>query len=253
MSYNLRYDTANDGVNQWSNRRSMVRDQLKFYAPLVFGTQEGLKHQLDQIKEDLERYEYLGVGRNDGKEAGEYTAIFYDQNELSLEDSGTFWLSESPEKPSKGWDAALERICSFGKFTHKESAKKFYVFNTHFDHIGVEARKKSAELIFKKIKEINAENLPFILMGDLNSNPQTTQIQFLSEVMLDSKTSAEVTFGPEGTFNSFDYNHPLNERIDFIFVSRNGWKVHKYAAFNDPVNKLFPSDHLPVYTEVSIK
>ncbi|MEM8889234.1 MAG: endonuclease/exonuclease/phosphatase family protein, partial [Bacteroidota bacterium] len=142
MTYNLRYDNPNDGENRWDLRKEFLRDQLKFFEPDVMGIQEGLKHQLDYLDGELSAYSYIGVGRDDGKEKGEYTAIFYKADKLSLIRQSTFWLSESPDEISVGWDAALERICTYALFEEKAGGAKFYVFNTHFDHRGEKARRK---------------------------------------------------------------------------------------------------------------
>ena len=149
MTYNIRYATERDGVNAWSNRKAFLSDQIKFYSPDVFGIQEGLLRQVSYLDSALTQYQYIGVGRDDGKEKGEFSAIFYDTEKLKVIENSTFWLSETPEKISIGWDAAMERICTYALFENLVSGQKFYVFNTHFDHIGKVAREKSADLILK--------------------------------------------------------------------------------------------------------
>ncbi|SKB62525.1 Metal-dependent hydrolase, endonuclease/exonuclease/phosphatase family [Salegentibacter holothuriorum] len=251
MSYNIKYANENDGENSWSKRKEHITNQIKFYKPGILGVQEALVSQLKHFQSEIENYKYVGVGRDDGKEAGEFSAIFYNAEEFEVLEDNTFWLSETPKEISVGWDAAMERICTFAKFEEVNSGKVFWVFNAHFDHIGEKARENSAKLIWKKISDLNKENLPVILMGDLNLEPQTTAIQFLSEKLNDSKKVAEHTFGPEGTFNGYNFNKPVSSRIDYIFTSKN-IEVNKYAVLSDSKNLKYPSDHLPVFVELKL-
>ena len=252
MSYNIKFANENDGENSWSNRKEHITNQIKFYEPEILGVQEALVSQLKHFESEIKNYKYVGVGRDDGKEAGEFSAIFYNAKEFEVLENNTFWLSETPAEISVGWDAAMERICTYAKFKDKASGKSFWVFNTHFDHVGEKARENSAKLIWEKISSLNKENLPVILMGDLNLEPQTSAIQFLSEKMNDSKTLAELDFGPEGTFNGYNFNEAVKRRIDYIFVSDN-IEVKKYAVLSDSKDLKYPSDHLPVMVEVMIK
>ena len=253
MSYNIKYANENDGENSWSGRKAHLTAQLNFYEPEIFGVQEAVLEQLKHFENNLENYKYVGVGRDDGAEKGEFSAIFYKTTEFELLKEDTFWLSETPEKPVKGWDAALPRICTWALFQKKDSGEKFYVFNTHFDHVGEQAREESAKLIIHKIKEINKKGLPVILMGDLNLKPETKPIQFLSEQMNDSKKVAEkVVFGPEGTFNGYDFDKPVNDRIDYIFTN-DDFRVLKYGVLSDSKDLRYPSDHLPVIVTLAIK
>ncbi|HEY9185903.1 MAG TPA: endonuclease/exonuclease/phosphatase family protein [Salegentibacter sp.] len=252
MSYNIKFANETDGENSWSQRKDHITRQIRFYAPGILGVQEALISQLKHFENEMDNYKYIGVGRDDGKEAGEFSAIFYNLWEVDILDEGTFWLSETPEEVSVGWDAAMERVCTYGKFREKVSDKKFWVFNTHFDHIGKEARENSARLIYKKISELNTEGLPVILMGDLNLEPDASGIKFLSEKMNDSKKVADLDFGPEGTFNAYEFNKPVNRRIDYIFTSDN-IKVLKYAVLSDSRELKYPSDHLPVFVKLELK
>ena len=252
MTYNLRYDNPNDGENRWDLRKEFLRDQLKFFEPDVMGIQEGLKHQLDYLDVELSAYAYIGVGRDDGKEKGEYTAIFYKAERLKLIKESTFWLSESPDEISVGWDAALERICTYALFEEKDSGQKFYVFNTHFDHRGEKARRKSAQLILKQIKALNEEDYPVILMGDLNLTPETKAIKSINKKLEDARYAAAVAFGPDATFTGFDFSKAPQRRIDYIFASDN-IEVRKYAVLTDSQNQKYPSDHFPVFIEASLK
>jgi len=245
MTYNIKYLNETDGENSWSKRKDHLTNQIKFYEPGILGVQEAVKEQLEHIKNRLDGYEYLGEGR-DGGEKGEFSAIFFDTGKFDLLEEGTFWLSETPSKPSIGWDASYPRVCTYAKFEVKDSGEEFWVFNTHFDHQGVEARKKSSRMIIEKIKEINKEELPAVLMGDLNLEPETEEIRFLSEKMEESKAVAKHVFGPEGTFNGYKFNEPVDRRIDYIFLSKGDFKVLKYAVLSDSKDLKYPSDHLPV-------
>ena len=166
MSYNLRVDFGGDGENNWEFRREFLVNQIQFYEPDFIGTQEGKAHQLKYIDSLITGLEFIGLSRDNSKTEGEFSAIFYNQKKFKLITKSTFWLSETPEKKSKGWDAAYERICTYGLFEDLKSKKQFYVFNTHLDHIGEIARTNSAKLIIEKINTINTKKLPVIFTGD---------------------------------------------------------------------------------------
>ncbi len=253
MTYNIRYATANDGENQWEKRKDFLVDQITFYAPDVFGIQEGLEHQIAFIQDSISKYTYIGVGRDDGKEKGEFCAIFFNNKKLDLLFENTFWLSPTPDKISKGWDAAYERICTYALFVDKTSGNKFWVFNTHFDHIGTLARENSAALIVKKVNEVNKDKFPVFVMGDLNLNETSKAISYLSSVFNDSRSvSKERPFGPHGTFTGFEFHKPVKDRIDYIFCSRKDIIVKKYGVLTDSKESRYPSDHFPVLINVSL-
>ncbi|WP_234734584.1 endonuclease/exonuclease/phosphatase family protein [Tellurirhabdus bombi] len=251
-SYNIRYNTANDGVNAWPNRKEMVKSLVRYHEFDIFGTQEGLRMQLDGIAE-LNEFAFFGAGRDDGKEAGEHSAIFYKKDRFKMLQSGNFWLSETPDKPGKGWDATCcNRICSWAKFQDLKTKKQFFFFSVHFDHQGVEARRQSGKLMVQKIKEI-AKNEPVILAGDFNSTPETEQIQTIKTLLNDAHdVTAQPPYGPEGTFNSFKFDAPMDKRIDYIFVKK-GIDVLKYGVLTDAKEKRYPSDHQPVVAKVVIR
>jgi endonuclease/exonuclease/phosphatase family metal-dependent hydrolase len=254
ITYNIRYNNPGDGVNAWPNRIEMVSGLLRFHDPDIFGLQEALYGQINDVQKNLPEYEWFGVGRDDGEKAGEFSPIFFKKSKFILLKHGTFWLSETPEKPSKGWDAALNRIVTWGKFQSKVTGKQFIVFNTHFDHRGVEARKKSAALIRNKIEEMTYNNgLPAILTGDFNLTPDQEPISLIKKYLSDARDiSQEPPYGPAGTFNGFKWDAPLNNRIDYIFV--NGMvKVLNYAILTDSKEQRYPSDHLPVFAKVQLK
>lgn len=247
ITYNIRYDNPGDGEDAWPVRRAQLAAQLRFYAPDVFGIQEGLKRQVDYLSEQLPAFERVGGGRDDGKEAGEYSALYFRKARFGLLESGTFWLSETPDVPSKGWDAALPRICTYAHLYDTLAGKKLWVLNTHFDHMGEAARRHSAELIIVKIKELNKENEPIVLMGDFNSEPKEAPALLLSRALIDTRAvSEEPSFGPEGTFNGFQFKEPVKRQIDYIFINGSGMRVKQHAVLSDSRNCHYPSDHLPV-------
>ncbi|MEZ4903856.1 MAG: endonuclease/exonuclease/phosphatase family protein [Spirosomataceae bacterium] len=248
-TYNVRYDTPNDGPNAWPHRKENVKALIRFHEWDIFGTQEGLRHQMNGIAE-LDEFSFVGKGRDDGKEAGEHSAIFYKKDRFKLLQSGDFWLSDTPEKPGKGWDATCcNRICSWAKFKDLNTKKEFYFFNVHFDHQGVEARRQSGFLMAKKIKEI-AGNALVICTGDFNSTPETEQIKTLKSVLNDTHdVTLQPPYGPEGTFNSFKFDAKMETRIDYIFVSR-PIRVLKYGVLTDAQNQRYPSDHQPVMAKI---
>jgi len=254
LTYNLRYDTESDGVNRWDNRKEILISQLRFYQPDIFGTQEGLLHQLEAIRDGLEDYDYFGKGRDQGDDEGEFSAIFYNHYAVNLISQSTFWLSETPDVPSKGWDAALNRVCTYGLFESRNDGKKFYVFNTHLDHMGETARKESVKLILKQIDSINTSHFPVVLMGDFNLEPDDEAMVGLSEVMQDAHSLAGTSaFGPRGTFNGFQVTLPVVRRIDYLFLSPSDFSLLKYAILTATIDGRHPSDHYPVYAELDFR
>ncbi len=251
MTYNIKYDNVNDTVNNWNDRKAALVKLIKHYKASFVGTQEVLHRQLIYIDSSLSRFSYIGVGRDDGKRKGEYSPIHYDSIRFRVLEDHTFWLSETPGEISVGWDAAMERICTYGLFQEKSTGKKLYVFNTHFDHIGKVAREKSAELIAQKIEATNKEGHPVVLMGDLNLTPDTAPIQFLGSKFSDGQTITQSKFyGPRGTFNGFNPKMTVDRRIDYIFVK--GFQVKSYIHIDDrKENNKHISDHLPVLVAIA--
>lgn len=221
-TYNIRYrnsDDEKDG-NVWATRCKVICDMINFEAPDVFGTQEVLAGQLRDLRVGLDNYDFIGVGRDDGKEAGEYSALFYKKDHIKLLNHGNFWLNETPDKPKLGWDAACIRICTWGKFEQKGTGFKFFHFNLHMDHVGVVARREAAKLIVKKIREI-AKGTPVVVTGDFNvdQNDSIFKIFTDSGILKDSYTAARLRFAENGTFNDFHTDYWTSSRIDHIFVS----------------------------------
>lgn len=252
LTYNVRVDVKADGENAWEFRREAVVDQILFLEPDVFGIQEGLKKQVKYLDKKLKDFSFIGHGRN-GHKQGEYNAIFYNEEKLEVLKQGTFWLSETPFEFSTGWDAALPRICSYGQFKDINTGSTFWVFNTHFDHMGIEARSNSAQLILRMIKEVTTEDDTVLLMGDLNAVPDSNPIAIIGKSMNDCREKAKIAFGPENTFNGFKFGEPLKNRIDYIFSSKNrNLEINKYAVLNNSLEQRYISDHFPVLIEFQI-
>lgn len=234
-TYNIRQHNSGDDKegNVWTVRSKVIADQINFEDPDAFGTQECFKSQLDDLTARLDGYAHIGVARDDGKESGEYSAIFYKKDRLQLLRHGDFWLSETPDKPGLGWDAACIRICSWGEFRQKDTGFRFHYFNLHMDHVGVVARREAAKLAVKKIKEI-AKDGPVVLTGDFNVD-QTDEIYRIfttSGVLKDSYECAEFRFAENGTFNSFKPWLKSDSRIDHVFVSPK-FNVKRYGMLTD--------------------
>jgi len=251
MTYNIRLDVAFDADNDWNHRKSFLTDQLAYHAPAIFGIQEALPHQVVDIQLALSEYKHIGIGR-EGENQGEASSIFYQSNRFTVQQETTFWLSPTPELISKGWDAACLRVCTFGLFTDLASGKRFWVFNTHLDHLGEEARTKGLALILDKIKSVNTANDPVILMGDFNTTPNHLRMQNLKNSLNDAREFSQTRpFGPAGTFNGFAHDKPVTQLIDYVFVSKSGFAVKKYAVLSDAINNHYPSDHLPVLVHLA--
>ncbi len=253
ISYNIRFNNPGDGVNAWPNRSSQVAALLNFHQADIFGLQEALIGQIEDIHAQMPQMKWVGVGRDDGEKAGEFSPLFYNSEKFTALKSGGFWLSETPEKPGLGWDAACNRVCSWLLLKENKSKKKFMVFNTHFDHMGVKARTESAKLILRKIKALNPSGFPVILTGDFNLTPEQEPISVITSELQDSRSiTKQAAYGPTGTFNGFKFDSPLKDRIDYVFVS-NSIEVKRYGVLTDSKDLRYPSDHLPVFVNLEFK
>jgi endonuclease/exonuclease/phosphatase family metal-dependent hydrolase len=252
-TFNVRYDNPRDSGNLWVNRAPVVSALIRFHEFDIFGTQEGLKNQLDDMASALPEYAWYGKGRDDGKEKGEFSAIYYRKDKFRALQSGDFWLSPTPEKPGPGWDARLNRICSWLQLEEIKTKKKFFVFNVHFDHQGVEARKQSSKLLLEKIKTI-AGNNPVILTGDFNGDHNSEWYQTLanSGQVTDTYKMAKQPYVPNGSFNAFGASLQHKTIIDHIFITR-PFTVQKWGVLTDTYHGKFPSDHFPVMTVLAWK
>lgn len=253
ISYNIRFNNPGDGVNAWPKRSSQVAALLSFHQADIFGLQEALIGQIEDIQAQMPQMKWVGVGRDDGEKAGEFSPLFYNSEKFTALKSGGFWLSETPEKPGLGWDAACNRVCSWLLLKENKSKKKFMVFNTHFDHMGVKARTESAKLILRKIKALNPSGFPVILTGDFNLTPEQEPISVITSELQDSRSiTKQAAYGPTGTFNGFKFDSPLKDRIDYVFVS-NSIEVKRYGVLTDSKDLRYPSDHLPVFVNLELK
>ncbi|MBQ3731775.1 MAG: endonuclease/exonuclease/phosphatase family protein [Muribaculaceae bacterium] len=278
-SYNIRYKNDGDSIkgNAWGKRCQVICDQVNFMSPDIFGTQEVLHGQLLDMRDRLDGYDYIGVGRDDGKTGGEYEAIFYKTDRLRILGQGNFWLSETPDRPGLGWDAACVRICTWGKFTRQNATndEAFYFFNLHMDHVGVVARREAAKLIVTKIREI-AQDAPVVVTGDFNVDQKDEIYRTFTDsgLLKDSFMAARLRFAENGTFNSFDPDLYTDSRIDHVFISpsiqvdsygvlTNGYWVpneqteEKLKGHDAPqeisfskYSRRLPSDHYPVFVRL---
>ena len=235
-TYNIRNANRGDAErgNGWERRGPWVCRLIEFHGFDIFGSQEVLDGQLHDMLAQLPDYDYIGVGRDDGKTQGEYAPIFYKKERFRLLDDGHFWLSEITDRPNKGWDAALPRICTWGHFLDLQTKRRFWFFNLHMDHIGVQAREESAKLVVAKIREMCKPKEFVILTGDFNVDQNnhiyTTFVS--SGILADSYETAGRRYAPNGTFNSFNPSLKTDSRIDHIFVTPSV-RVHDYGVLTD--------------------
>lgn len=258
MTFNIRYNNPGDSLDAWPYRKDKVAGTILFQEAQLLGVQEALYDQITDLQEGLPQYKRIGVGRDDGKTKGEFSAIFYDTTRLQLLQSQTFWLSTTPEVPgSKGWDAAITRIVTWGKFRDKKTKQVFFHFNTHFDHKGAVARRESAHLLLKQVAAI-AGKTPAVITGDFNATPDDEPIQVILNNsdplhLQDSKALSKTPhFGPEGTFNGFKNAERGNQPIDYIFLKGN-FSVLQHATLSNTWKGHFASDHFAVFSRIIIK
>lgn len=258
MSYNIRYNNPADGDNQWTYRKNFAADLVKFYDADLFGAQEVLHDQLIDLADRLPSYAHIGVGREDGKTKGEYAPIFYKKDRFSVVKSGNFWLAEDIQAVGKkGWDAACERVATWGIFKEKETGKAFFFLNTHLDHMGKIARHEGASLVLEQAQQL-AGDLPVFVTGDFNAVPDDEPIQVLTNPkdprhLTHSRAIAAFTYGPEWTFHDFGkIPYAQREWIDYIFV-KGDIRVLRHGVLTDTFNHLYPSDHCPVIATVEIQ
>ena len=252
MSYNIRYNNPGDGERAWNYRKEEVSALIQFYDPDLIGLQEVLHGQLMFLESQLTDYGRIGVGRDDGQQAGEYSPVFYRKNRFELLDHGTFWLSETPDRPSVGWDASMERIATWGQFRRKEESDTVFFLNTHFDHRGEQARQESARLIRRWLAD-HAADYPVMATGDFNSSPTSDPYRILTEgsALRDAYTVSQLpSVGPDRSFSGFVASDSLpGDRIDYVFVGDKA-KVKRHAIISSFRNGYYPSDHLPVVADV---
>lgn len=252
MTFNIRLDVASDGGNAWPHRKEMVEAVIRHEAPDVLGMQEVLLHQKQYLESELTDYTFVGVGRDDGADAGEFSPLGWRNDRFAMVDSGTFWLSPTPEAAgSKGWDAALPRIATWAILRDRRSGETIRVLNTHFDHIGTVARANAARMIAEWVAGGDA---PAIVMGDFNVTPDSEPYQVLANTaqsgLSDTRTiSSTPPYGPPGTFTGFDIMAAAEGPIDHIFVTA-GFAVQRYAVVTQHWEGRLPSDHYPVVADI---
>lgn len=255
MTFNIRLDVASDGENAWPHRREMVEAVIKHENPDLLGMQEVLLHQKQYLEAELTDYTFVGVGRDDGAEAGEFSPLGWRNDRFAVVDSGTFWLSPTPEVAgSKGWDAALPRIATWAVLRDRSSGETIRVLNTHFDHVGTAARANAARMIAQWVADGGA---PAIVMGDFNVKPDSEPYQVLADTaqsgLSDTRTiSALPPYGPPGTFTGFDIMAAAEAPIDHIFATGD-FSVNRYAVVTQHWEGRLPSDHYPVVADIELR
>lgn len=257
MTFNIRYNNPRDGDDAWPHRKDIVADVIKEFEADLIGMQEARPEQIKDLEERLPDHAWFGAGRDDGKSKGEHVPIFYRKDRFEILDSGHFWLSETPEIPgSMSWDTAITRMATWLKLRDRDTERELFVLNTHFDHIGSEARKQSAIVIQRQVAKLAAD-LPVVITGDFNCGDkdapylQLTEAEDESDRFKDSRAECNAVAGPDSTWNGFDKIIP-GRRIDFIFV-KGGWWVIKHQTIDKQVDGHFPSDHLPVCASLRLR
>lgn len=251
MSYNIRLDLASDKANAWPYRRNELTGQIAIIRPDIVGMQEVLSSQRRDIMQALPGYEMVGVGRDDGRNAGEYSPLAISRAKFDVMESGTFWLSPTPEQPSLGWDAAYKRIVTWARLMHKATGMRMLVLNTHWDHMGMTARRESGSLIRRWIGSHRKNDEPLLLLGDFNAPLTEQSVKTLTDAGLrDTRAAAMAVSGSETTFNAFQPIPPAAAAIDHIFVGQ-GWTVRRHATIAQNVDGRVPSDHFPIVADLA--
>ncbi|MET0635772.1 MAG: endonuclease/exonuclease/phosphatase family protein [Chitinophagaceae bacterium] len=258
MTFNIRLNVASDSLNAWPHRIDKVVSQVLYHQVDLLGVQEARPEQMIDLRTKLPGYRSIGGGRDNGTDKGEASAIFYDTTTLVALQSGMFWLSKTPDIPgSLGWDAQITRMVTWSKFREKKNGKIFFAFNTHFDHIGKEARRESAKLLLEQVNKI-AGNTASVITGDFNARPEDEPIRVIVDKnnplrLTDSRElSATGHYGPTGTFNGFQSKEVHDSPIDYIFI-KGDWKVKSHATISESWDGRFASDHFAVLTRLSLK
>lgn len=256
MSFNIRYDNPEDSLDNWQYRRDRAANAVRFYDADIVGTQEVLHNQLLDLKQRLPEYTAIGVARDDGKEDGEYNVLFYKTDRFKELESGTFWLSETPDQPSRGWDGACNRVATWARLQDIASGKEILALNTHLDHVGKEARREGVNLMFSKVNQLG-NGAPVVVTGDFNSNPDSEVVRHITNAddpnhLTDSRSVAGVVYGPMWSWHDFGkIPYEYRPLIDYIFV-RGDMSVDRYGVLAETENGQFLSDHAPVLVTVTL-
>lgn len=253
MSFNMRYDNSGDGANQWQYRRDRVANAVKFYGADVVGAQEVLENQLNDLKQRLPEYELIGKGRDDGNTEGEYNPLIINKNRFTVTRSGQFWLSATPDKVSKGWDGACNRIAVWAILLDKYTNKQIFVLNTHLDHVGTEARKEGVKLVLDRAKSLSG-SLPVVITGDFNAwSTDQPIVDMKAGGMNDSREKSPVVYGPDWTWHDWKgYNYSSRGIIDYVF-SNGKMPVKTYGVLGETQDGKYLSDHCPVLVTFELK
>lgn len=246
MSFNIRLGTAKDGTNSWEYRAPSCGMMIEEEAPDVIGLQEAMDMQVKYLSYVFEDYKIVGVGRDDGREQGERMAVMYNTKTLKLVKWGTYWLSETPDVPSRGWDAACNRTATWVLFKEKATGKKFYFVNTHLDHRGQEAQKNGMKVIEERIAMMNVENLPMVVTGDFNMSPDNANLDVIRATMKDARVTAVVTDNTP-TFHGWGKSA---ETIDYIWYKDFGSCTEFRVVTKKYNNRAYVSDHRPVIAKL---
>lgn len=251
MTFNIRYANPADGENAWEYRKEAVIDMVHALKPDIMGIQEGLEGQVIYLDSALSDYSYVGVGRDDGAAAGEYSAVYYNNKRFELTESGNFWLNENPETIAKGWDADHIRICTWARLKDREAGKELLVFNTHFDNTGEVARRESAKLMLERVKNMTGDGFPTIIMGDFNCAVSDPSLAPLAEAPTFKESRSSAVRVPQGdsippyTYQGFSrQRYPHAAPIDHIFVQV--FEPMEYVVVTDGYGVPYLSDHFPV-------
>ena len=246
VSYNVRLINSKDGPNEWKYRAAASPAMIKDYAPDIFGVQEALPEQLEYLKKALPKYGCIGVGREDGLRGGEHMSIFYNKRKVELLEWGTYWLSETPDMPSKGWDARCKRTATWARMRMKNSGKEFFYVNTHLDHRGKEAQQKGLDLIVKRIAAMNPDGFPMVLTGDFNVEPKNPVLTELNTKMKDARKTAEKT-DLRATFNGWGARALV---IDYIYYSGFSACPEYETIVRQYKGVPYISDHYPIFARL---
>jgi len=264
LSFNIRYGLADDGINSWPNRNTMVFQTIREIDPDFIGLQEALRFQIDEIREALPRYAEIGVSRDDGNTEGEYSAILYDRNKYSVLRTETFWFSDTPHTPgSADWGNTYPRICTWGYFSHVTTGERFYVYNVHLDHQSQTSREKSVMALANEIANRSTDD-PFVITGDFNADEGNNAIIYLKGETASGEMSGTTApihvkdtyrdlhpdVGNTGTFNAFE-GLTDGPKIDYIFVPEEV-KVVDAQIIRRSFDLLYPSDHFPVFARIAL-
>lgn len=243
ISYNIRYASAGDGENSWDNRKEASLNMINKETPAVFGLQEAVWSQIQYLDENLPQYSRIGVGRDDGKQAGEFMAVYYLTDQFNLLDSRTYWLSETPNEVSRGWDAACNRTLTWVKLQDKKTGQVFSFFNTHFDHVGNVAREESSRLIVRLIQDLAKDGESVVFGGDLNLRSSSPLLNPIKEYLTDARDCSPIT-DSQPTFNAFRNPGGRGEPIDHIYAIN--VECIAFRTLNGDYGAPYISDHYPI-------